>query len=221
MSARCYSDGSIRSGTPIDATGSTNELARLDRQSLKDGEKETMTIPKLCLGLAASIVVMTTSTAAEPAVGVPDAVIALKGCWRGVGEAVGKQVIVALNAKPTLQDAMFVVDVESSAVADPKDRYSAHLIFGAARLSADQHGDDIMGFWADSFGGAYTALGSGSSRPDGFDITYRYLDDAYLNRWTLSGDRLAWSIVAHHRNGVEKPFAGYTLTRVACAPAPG
>jgi hypothetical protein len=175
-----------------------------------------MILRRLCLALAANVGIVAGSNAAEPgATPVPTAVGALKGCWRGVGEAVGKHVVVALDAKPILQDAMFTVDVESSAVADPHDRYSAHLIFGGA----DGHGDDITGFWADSFGGAYTALGHGKSRPDGFDVTYPYPDDAFVNRWTLSGDRLTWAVVTRDRNGLEKPFASYAMTRASCAPA--
>ena len=178
-----------------------------------------MILPRLCFALAANLVVAAASNAAEPgAAPIPAAVSALKGCWRGGGEAVSKQVVVALRAKPILQDAMFTVDVESSAVADPRDRYSAHLIFGGADRRADGDGDDITGFWADSFGGAYTAVGKGKSRQDGFDITYPYPDDAFVNRWTLSGDRLTWTIVARDRADSEKPFATYAMNRASCAP---
>ena len=176
---------------------------------------------KLCLGVAANIVIVTASTAAEPGgLPIPDAVSALKGCWRGVGEVVGKQVVVALNSKLILQDAISTVDVESSAVADTKDRYSAHLIFGSADRRAAERGNDIVGFWSDSFGGAYTALGRGKSRAHGFDITYQYPDDAFVNRWTRSADELMWSIVARDRKGVEKPFAAYALKKVTCTLAP-
>jgi len=178
-----------------------------------------MILPRLCFALAANLVVAAASNAAEPgAAPIPAAVSALKGCWRGGGEAVSKQVVVALRAKPILQDAMFTVDVESSAVADPKDRYSAHLIFGGADRRGDRDGDDITGFWADSFGGAYTALGQGKSRWNGFDVTYQYPDDAFVNRWTLSGDRLTWTIVARHATGSEKAFATYAMNRASCAP---
>jgi hypothetical protein len=184
------------------------------------GKEASMILPRLCLALAANVVVVAASNAAEPgAASIPSSVSALKGCWRGVGEAVGKRVLVALSAKPILQGAMFTVDVESSAIADPKDRYSAHLIFGGGDRGADGRGDDITGFWADSFGGAYTAAGRGKSRQDGFDVTYPYPDDAFVNRWTLSGDRLTWTIVARDRKGLEKPFASYAMSRAPCAPA--
>jgi hypothetical protein len=180
-----------------------------------------MAIWKLCLVLIAGMAVVTASRAAPPdAVPVPAAVAALKGCWRGVGEVSGKRVVVALDAEPIVQGAMFVLEVESSAVADPKDRYSAHLVLGGGAASAGQPGGDVVGFWADSFGGAYTALGRGQSRPDGFDITYPYPGDDFVNRWTLSGDRLTWSIVARNPRGVEAPFASYVMTRSACRPAP-
>jgi hypothetical protein len=174
----------------------------------------------LCLAVAANLVFVAASNAGEPgAVPIPEAVIALKGCWRGDGNAVGKPVVVALDAKPILQDAMFTVDVDSTALADPKDRYSAHLIFGSADRRADGQGDDIVGFWADSFGGAYTALGRGKSRPDGFDMTYPYPDAAFLNRWKRSGDRLMWTIVSRDRAGAEKVFATYAMNRAPCTPA--
>jgi hypothetical protein len=177
-------------------------------------------ILKLCLAAAASVVVVAGSTAAEPGVvPVPGAVSALKGCWRGVGEAVGKRVVVALNAKPILQNAMFTVDVDSSAAGDPNDQYVAHLIFGGADAGADKTGNDIVGFWADDFGGAYTSLGRGKSSPHGFEITYPYPDAAYVNRWRLSGDDLNWSIVERDPKGVEKAFATYTMNKVSCPPA--
>jgi len=176
--------------------------------------------PKACVAVAANLAVIALSTAAEPAaVPIPAAVAALNGCWRGVGAVGSKQVVVAIDSRLILQDAMSTVDVESSAVADPKDRYSAHLIFGGADRHASDQGDDIVGFWADSFGGAYTATGRGRSRQDGFDVTYPYPDSAFVNRWTLSGDRLTWTIVARDQKGLEKPFASYTMTRASCAPA--
>ena len=173
--------------------------------------------PKACVAVAANLAVIALSTAAEPAaVPIPAAVVALNGCWRGVGAVGSKQVVVAIDSRLILQDAMSTVDVESSAVADPKDRYSAHLIFGGADRHASDQGDDIVGFWADSFGGAYTALGRGKSRTHGFDMTYPYPDADFVNRWTRSGDQLAWSIVARDSKGVEKPFATYALTKVSC-----
>ncbi len=178
----------------------------------------SVTLRRLCLGLAVNVVVATASNAAEPgAARAPGALSALKGCWRGAGEAVGKRVVVALIARPIPQDAMFAFDVESSAEANPKDRYSAHLLFGGADQSADADGDDITGFWADSFGGAYTATGRGKTRQDGFDVTYPYPDDTFVNRWRLSGDRLTWTIVARDRKGQEKAFAHYAMTKVPCA----
>jgi hypothetical protein len=121
---------------------------------------------------------------------------------------------------------MFTVDVESRAVNDPNDRYSAHLIFGGAGGPPGQKDnpgqkDDIVAFWADSFGGAYTALGRGDSRSDGFDVSYQYPSSAFLNRWTLSGDKLKWLIVEKEDQKLEKPFAVYALRRAPCGPAPG
>jgi hypothetical protein len=130
-----------------------------------------------------------------------------------------KPVTIAVIAKPIVQDAMLAFEVESSAVADPRDRYSAHLIFGGASKQPGKSADQIVGFWADSFGGAFAASGQGESRSDGFDVTYQYPEDAFVNRWRLSGSRLTWQIVARDGKGAEKPFASYVLHREACRPA--
>ncbi len=177
-----------------------------------------MSMSKLILAIAAGMAASTPSTAAQPgATPVPGVLFALKGCWRGVGDVGRKQVSVALSSRPILDGAMVVVDVDSSAIGDAKDRYSAHLVFGGADPRPD--GADVMGFWADSFGGAYTALGRGRSRPDGLEVTYAYPDASFVNRWTVSGDHLKWSIVERDRKQVEKPFADYALRRASCGPA--
>jgi catechol 2,3-dioxygenase-like lactoylglutathione lyase family enzyme len=158
--------------------------------------------------------------AAEPGTApVPAAVVALNGCWDGRGEVMGKAVTMAIAAKPIVQDALLAVDAESRAVADDKDRYSAHLIFGGANKAPGATADPIVGFWADSFGGAFTTLGRGESRSGGFDIAYQYPDNAFVNRWRVDGNRLTWQIVARNGKGVEKPFASYALRKAACPPA--
>ncbi len=105
------------------------------------------------------------------------------------------------------------------AAADTTDRYSAHLIFGGASKRAGTSSDQVVGFWADSFGGGFSALGRGESIPGGFDITYQYADDAFVNRWRLAGGQLSWVIVARDAKGVDGPFASYSLVRTACTPA--
>lgn len=160
--------------------------------------------------------------AAEPgATPVPAAIAALKGCWHGSGTVMGKQVSISLAARPIVQGGFFLIEAESGAVADPKDRYSAHLIFGGADKRPGTAAEQIFGFWADSFGSGFTADGTGESRPDGFDVTYQYPDDAFVNRWRLVKDRLTWEIVARDGKGTEKPFAAYALTRAVCPRASG
>lgn len=172
---------------------------------------------KLCCAAGALLSTSSQAHSAAPsAPPAPSAVTALEGCWEGRGAVMGKPVVIAVTAKPIVQDAMMALDAESSAVADPKDRYSAHLIFGGTGKRPGTAADRIVGFWADSFGGAFTAVGQGESRHDGFDITYRYPDDAFVNRWRRVGDRLTWEIVARDKNRVEKPFANYSLNKAAC-----
>jgi hypothetical protein len=114
-------------------------------------------------------------------------------------------------------DAMLALDVESSALADANDRYAAHLIFGG-KSAPDGAAETISAFWADSFGGAFTALGEGESQPDGFDIGYAYPDATFVNRWRIDGAQLTWEIVARDGANAEKAFASYTLRRTTCTP---
>jgi len=153
-----------------------------------------------------------------PAIQAPAPVRALDGCWRGAGEVMGKPVTITLSARAIVEGAMVLVETQSQATADPSDRYAAHLLFGG-RTKTEQDPATISGFWADSFGGDYTAIGLGSPRPDGFEIAYVYADARFINRWTVQGDRLDWRIVAKTGAGPEKDFAHYALTRAACADA--
>ncbi|WP_395393384.1 hypothetical protein WBP07_00295 [Novosphingobium sp. BL-8A] len=171
------------------------------------------------LFLAACTAVVSTSAAQAQEAGatpVPAAVGALAGCWQGSGEVMGKAVSIALAAKPVALGAMFTIDADSIAQADPTDRYGAHLTLGGTKDGG------IAGYWADSFGGDYTATGHGEVRPSGFDVMYDYGDNAFINRWRIEGaqsanERLNWQIVARSKtSGTEKPFAHYTLSRTAC-----
>lgn len=151
---------------------------------------------------------------------VPSAVTRLKGCWSGQGKVLGKPVAIVMRGDPVAQDALFAVDVDSSAIADPADRYAAHLIFGGERRLEGGPADPMVGFWADSFGGAYVAMGHGAARPEGFEITYTYPDNAFINHWEIGTERLTWEIVARDKAGAEQPFASYALRKVTC-PAAG
>ncbi|MHA6718357.1 hypothetical protein ACX40Y_02785 [Sphingomonas sp. RS6] len=153
------------------------------------------------------------AASAQEAARMPPALAALTGCWRGEGDVKGKAVTLVLAARPVAAGAMLAVDTESVAAADQADRYAAHLLFGG-----DGKGG-LTGFWADSFGGAYTSTGQGAPTPDGFEITYPYPDAAFVNRWQLHDDRLAWQITARDPAGKDKIFARYTLHREACETA--
>lgn len=149
-----------------------------------------------------------------PTAQLPAQVTALTGCWRGSGEVMGKPVTLALSAKPVALGAMFLIETESQAKADPADRYAAHLVIGA-HTAKNGSPATLSGFWADSFGGDYTAAGSGAVREGGFEITYPYPPASFVNRWTLAGDRLDWRITAREGDK-DQPFAHYQATRVAC-----
>ena len=152
--------------------------------------------------------------AAEPCTPpVPAPVRALAGCWQGEGSVMGKTVTITVSARPIAEDALLTLDGFSQG-AEAEDRYAAHLVFGGTANNG------ISGFWSDSFGGAYTATGKGEVTADGFAVTYAYPDNAFVNRWTVSGDRLGWQIAAKDAKGVEKPFARYTLSKITCQPRP-
>ena len=153
-----------------------------------------------------------------PSAPLPAQVRALEGCWRGEGEVMGKAVTLTIAAKPVALGALLVIETESQAKADAADRYAAHLVVGA-RAAKGALPATLTGYWADSFGGDYTATGAGAVREDGFEIAYTYPDASFLNRWTLAGDKLDWKITARD-GGKEQPFAHYAATRTAC-PAPG
>ena len=172
---------------------------------------------KISNALAGLLSLASGSALAETAP-VPAQVRALEGCWRGDGEVLGKPVTLTLSAKPIALGAMFLIEAESQAKADPADRYAAHLVIGA-RAPKGAFPATLSGYWADSFGGDYTATGAGAAREDGFEIAYAYPDSSYLNRWTLAGEHLAWRITAR-TDGKERVFAHYDATRMAC-PVPG
>ncbi len=149
-----------------------------------------------------------------PPPSVPAQVKALEGCWRGDGEVMGKPVTLTLSAKPIALGAMFLVETESQAKADPADRYAAHLVIGA-RAPKGGFPAMLTSYWADSFGGDYTATGAGAVREDGFELSYSYPPSSFLNRWTLAGDKLDWRITSREA-GKEQAFAHYEATRIAC-----
>jgi hypothetical protein len=152
-----------------------------------------------------------------PAAQVPAQVSALEGCWRGDGEVMGKLVTMDLSARPIALGAMFLIEAESQAKADPADRYAAHLVIGAQAPKGAPPAT-LTSYWADSFGGDYTTTGAGAVREDGFEIAYSYPPASFLNRWTLAGDHLDWKITARE-DGKEKIFAHYEVVRVSCPTA--
>jgi hypothetical protein len=168
-------------------------------------------------GLAlVAVLLAAPAVAAEPGTApVPKALDALRGCWRGKGEVQGKPVRLQLNVLPILADAMLRAEADSVALADPSDHYAALLLFGGSDAA-----DGVVGYWADSFGGAFAAPGKGQVQPGGFDIVYSYPDSSFVNRWRVEGTRLRWRIAARNAAGTETPFASYDLMRMPCQGPP-
>jgi hypothetical protein len=169
------------------------------------------------IALALSLTAGSASAQDAPPPQLPAQVTALTGCWQGTGEVMGKPVAITLTARPIVEGAMFLIEAESHATADPADRYAAHLMIGA-RAPKGAFPATLTSYWADSFGGDYTATGAGAVREDGFEIAYPYPPSSFLNRWTLAGDRLDWRITAREGDK-EQVFAHYQTTRVACPSA--
>ncbi|MFN7109751.1 MAG: hypothetical protein ACK4MY_16150 [Brevundimonas sp.] len=158
--------------------------------------------------------------AQEPgAVPVPQEVSALAGCWQGTGSVMGKPVSITLAAKPITEGALFLVEADSHAVTDPADRYAAHLIFGG-KAAVDGKPGGISAFFADSFGGDFTSVGTGSANASGFEVAYVYPDATFVNRWTVAPASASWTIVMKDEAGEETTFASYDLRRKQCAPSP-
>jgi hypothetical protein len=158
------------------------------------------------------------SAVQEPgAAAVPSQVTALAGCWQGAGAVMGKPVTIHLAARTIADGALFLIETDSEATADPADRYAAHLIFGG-KSAPEGAAETISAFWADSFGGDYTATGAGAPTADGFEVAYAYPDARFINRWALGTAGLKWSITMKDGAGAEAVFAAYQLTRTACAP---
>lgn len=146
---------------------------------------------------------------------VPPEVTALAGCWEGAGSVLEKPVSITLAAKSITARALFLIEVENVALADPSDRYAAHLIFGG-KTPVGGSEETIMGVYADTFGGDGMAVGLGSVRINGFEVAYAYPNASFINRWTVEPSALSWSITATDEAGSEKPFASYELTRAEC-----
>lgn len=169
------------------------------------------------IGVAAALAAGPALAQDAPSAPLPAQVKALEGCWRGAGEVMGKPVTLDLSAKPAALDAMFVIEARSQAKADPKDLYAAHLVIGA-KAPKGAFPAMLTGYWADSFGGDFTTTGAGAVREDGFELSYSYPPSSFLNRWTLKGDKLAWTITARDGDKTQA-FASYEATRITCPTA--
>lgn len=143
---------------------------------------------------------------------VPTALAGFEGCWAGTGHVMGKPVVTTLNVKPIALGALKVFDASSTAVEDASDRYEAHIIVGG---TATREGR-VKSYFADSFGGDYTAIGEGQVSADGFEVAYRYPTALFVNRWTAAPSKIEWTIVARDGEGKETVFAAYDLARRAC-----
>lgn len=146
---------------------------------------------------------------------LPSQLAALAGCWQGEGTVMGNPVSIELTARPVAMNAILSVDAESRATTDATDRHSAHLVFGSVPASTGAS-ERIVGYWADSFGGAFTSTGEGQTRATGFEITYPYSDADFVNRWHVSGRQMTWNIVARQKDGAETPFAHYLFEQHPC-----
>lgn len=181
------------------------------------GRRRTVGVVAAAWLLALSSLTAPRDAQADAKAGPPPAVQALAGCWQGTGAVGNKPVTVTIRVAPVAGGAMMAFDVDSHAVADSADVYAAHLLFGTGDAA-----DAVVGYWADSFGGAFARSGEGAVVPGGFDIGYDYGDAVYVNRWRREGRALRWTIVERRKTapGDDTLFAHYALRPAPCPADP-
>ena len=148
------------------------------------------------------------SAADTEADGAKAAVNALVGCWKGAGQVKGTPTDNDVVVTPRLDGKYLTVAVTSR---DPKNPYRAVVILAWAG------GRRLTSFWMDTFGGEYSAAGSGAVASDGaLEITYPYPDADFVNTFIRSGNGLFWEIVEKKHGAPSRNFATYSLFPVSC-----
>lgn len=97
------------------------------------------------------------------------------------------------------------------------DQKNAEDRYDAAILIAPGKDRKLLSFWMDTFGGEYSANGTGLVDPAGtLTISYPYPDATFINRLTRTGGGWSWEIDQLKPGAAPKRFASYNLIRAAC-----
>ena len=192
----------------------------MDKLSLSAARATTLRLKAGGVAAFAALLAGTATAQTPRPAPIPRALQDILGCWSGTGDAIGKHVSVALNARAILDGAMVTIDVQSHTIGDEKDRYSAHLVFGGLDRPAPVDRDDVVSFWSDTFGGSYAIMGQGRSNNDSLEVSYNYPTATFVDRWRLEQAQLTWLIIQHGKTGPGKPFATYRMIRAACSTPP-
>lgn len=131
----------------------------------------------------------------------------LAGCWDAPGEVTGKKTANKLRATWHMERRYLLLELHGENPGDPYDAAIILSPFGEGRISA---------FWMDSFGGEYTAPGSGSADHGGLTIDYRYPEENYRNRFEPEGTGWKWTITAQAAGKPDRAFAEYHLAPARC-----
>ncbi|HEY3812694.1 MAG TPA: hypothetical protein VGL66_05675 [Caulobacteraceae bacterium] len=136
------------------------------------------------------------------------AVNALIGCYAGPGQVRGVATDNTVVIRPYLDGKYLTVAIASR---DKNHPYHAVVIIAWAG------GRKLTSFWTDSFGGEYSAPGSGAVDTDGsLEITYPYPDADFVNRFSRKDGGLSWTIAEKKHGAPETNFASYRLSPAYC-----
>lgn len=132
----------------------------------------------------------------------------MEGCWQVDGVVQGKPARNLAKVSPRLGGRYSLLELHG---LDPADPYDAAII-----MAPDEKPGSIVGYWLDSFGGAFSTSGRGRVEKDGMAIDFVYPDATFINQFSPEGEGWRWSIINRSSSGSESLFARYTMMRTSC-----
>jgi hypothetical protein len=133
----------------------------------------------------------------------------LEGCWSAPGEVRGKATRNRVRGAWRLNGKYMTIQLAST---DDKDSYAADIPIGAGEKAGE-----LISYWMDSTGAAFSTSGKGQLEPDGFTVTYHYPDGDYVNVWRRAGKGWRWTITEVAPGKPAREFAHYDLAPSGCS----
>jgi hypothetical protein len=133
----------------------------------------------------------------------------LEGCWSAPGEVRGKATKNRVRGAWRVGDKFMVIQLNST---DDKDPYAAEIPIGAGEKPGE-----LVSYWMDSTGGAFSTSGKGRLEADGFTLTYHYPEADYVNVWRRAGKGWRWTITETAPGKPSREFAHYDLLPSGCS----